>query len=218
MTTAQAAAPNVGDDDKQPTRPGSKYRKRADAAYYWWDAMQPQVRKNGVTPGDRATLARLRRSANPFELAVEPATADLFRKLWPENRKAADTDIATAAVLAGVLAHIRTLTRGASLARAMGARNGERAVISAIRMKRFMAAREPEDVLRQYQRILAMLGDSADVRNVAECVLAWRDPSPAGDRARTRFAFEYHGTTLEDAEDLVAEIAPATETLQRLEP
>ena len=86
MTTAQAAAPNVGDDDKQPTRPGSKYRKRADAAYYWWDAMQPQVRKNGVTPGDRATLARLRRSANPFELAVEPATADLFRKLWPENK------------------------------------------------------------------------------------------------------------------------------------
>ena len=61
-----------------------------------------------------------------------------------------------------------------------------------------MAAREPEEVLRQFQRILAMLGDTADVQNVAENVLAWLDPSPAGDRARTRFAFAYHGTTLED--------------------
>ncbi len=194
--------------DKKPDRRVSKYTKQAEAAFHWWDAMQPKDRGRGVTPGDRATLARLRRSSNPAELAVEPATADLFRKLKLGNasasERAIDQDIATAAVLAGILAHIRKPVSPArdSLARAMGGKHGDRSVVSAIRMKRFMAAREPEDVLRQFQRILAMLDDAADVRNAAENVLAWLDPSPAGDRARTRFAFAYHGTTLEDADPL----------------
>ena len=118
-------------------------------------------------------------------------------------------------VLAGVLAHIRKpASRPAPdwLARAMGTKNGDRAVVSAIRMKRFMAARDPEDVLRQFQRVLAMLGDTADVHNVAETVLAWLDPTPAGDRARTRFAFAYHGTTLEDADPLDGGATAPTDT------
>ncbi len=206
------------DTEKAVKRRFSKYHKRAEAAFVWWKALQPQQHAGGTTPGDRATLARLRRSGNPAELAVEPATADLFRELKFDAttlyERSIDQDIATAAVLAGVLAHIRKPAKAMrdSLARAMGGKRGDRAVVSAIRMKRFMAAREPEDVLRQYQRILAMLGDAADVRDVAENVLAWLDPSPVGDRARTRFAFAYHGTTLEDAETLDAEATSSTDT------
>jgi len=202
--TAVTPPPADAEADKAPKRPRSRYSAQAGAAWQWWNAMQPQKRENGTTPGDRATLARLRRCSHPAELAVEPATAELFGKLKFDRSTATEGDIATAAVLAGVLSHIRTLSSG-SLARTMGARQGERAIVSAIRMKRFMAAREPEDVLRQFQRILAMLGDTADVRDVAASVLAWLDPSPAGDRARTRFAFAYHGATLEGADDLEAD-------------
>ena len=199
LTPPRAAA----EADKPSKRPWSRYTVQAGAAFHWWNALQPQKRENGTTPGDRATVARLRRCSHSMELAVEPATAELFGKLRFDHAKATDQNIATAAVLAGVLAHIRKQAAG-SLARAMGARQGERAIVSAIRMKRFMAAREPEDVLRQFQRILAMLGDAADVRDVAATVLAWLDPSPVGDRARTRFAFAYHGATIDDASDLDA--------------
>lgn len=214
MTTATSEPVDTGTEtEKKPSRRWSKYSEQAGAAFRWWNAMKPQPHEHGTTPGDRAALARLRRSGNPLELAVEPATAELFRKLafdgTSPSERSIDRDIATAAVLAGVLAHIRKPV-GGSLARAMGGKRGDRAVVSAIRMKRFMAAREPEDVLRQYQRILAMLGDTADVRDVAENVLAWLDPSPAGDRARTRFAFAYHGTTLEDADSLEVEPAPSS--------
>lgn len=186
----------------------SKYTAPAHAALTWWETLQPQQREHGTTAGERAKLAALRRSGALAELAIEPATAELFHKLTLRadnpTERSLDRDIVTAAVLAGVLAHIRKPVKPArdSFARAMGAQRGDRAVVSAIRMKRYMAAREPEDVLRQFQRILAMLGNAADVQNVAENVLAWLDPSPAGDRARTRFAFAYHGTTFEDASSL----------------
>ena len=221
MTSATPEPVDNGTETiKSHSRRASKYRVQAGTAYRWWNALQPTQHEHGTTPGDRATLARLRRSGNPLALAVEPATADLFRKLQFESAKASerslDRDIATAAVLAGILAHIRKPV-GGSLARAMGAKKSDRAVVSAARMKRFMAAREPEDVLRQYQRILAMLGDAADVRDVAENVLAWLDSSPSGDRARTRFAFAYHGTALEDTETLDAEPS-SNDTNKRLDP
>ena len=221
MTTS---TPTPADAEPVTRQRWSKHRTRAEAAYRWWNTLQPQQHERGTTPGDRATLARLRRSGSPLELAVEPATADLFHKLKfdsanPTERRI-DQEITTTAVLAGVLAHIRTSARAERdwLARAMGGKRGDRAVVSAIRMKRFMAAREPEDVLRQFQRILAMLGDTADVRNVAENVLAWLDPSAAGDRARTRFAFAYHGTAFEelDVSDAPTVIPPTH--MRRLDP
>jgi len=210
MTTATPAPADAGTESKRDRR-WSKYSEQAGVAFRWWNALQPKQDERGAIPGDRATLARLRRGGDPAELAVEPATAELFRMLkfdaTNSTERSVDRDIATAAVLAGVLAHIRKPANPVrdSLARAMGGRGGDRAVVSVIRMKRFMAAREPEEVLRQFQRILAMLGDAADVQNVAENVLAWLDASPAGDRARTRFAFAYHGTTLEDADPLNGE-------------
>ncbi len=217
MTTA-TPTPDDAETEKKSSRRTSKYSAQAGAAFRWWNALQPQQYEHGTTPGDRATLARLRRSGNPAELAVEPATAALFQKLKFDStnpsERLIDRDIATAAVLAGVLAHIRKPAKPTrdSLARAMGGKGGDRAVVSAIRMKRFMAAREPEDVLRQFQRILAMLGDTADVQNVAENVLAWLDPSRDGDRARTRFAFAYHGTMFEDADPLDGAPLSPTET------
>jgi CRISPR type I-E-associated protein CasB/Cse2 len=213
--TDQAQESNLAHE--RADRPKRRHEERAEKAVGWWRALQPKdLATGGKSAGDRATLAKLRRHSNPLELVSEPATGDLFRALHfrapspQQHDRGGVTDYERAAVLAGVLAHVKPPSISGSFASAMKG-HGDRAVVSAIRMKRFMAAREPEDVLRQFQRILAMLGDKANVYDVAENVLAWLDDTPAGDRARTRFAFKYHGTVLEDADDRDAETAAPTD-------
>ena len=105
MTTATPAPADTGaKTEPKPNRRWSMYSEQAGVAVRWWDSLQPKKHDHGTTPGDRATLARLRRSGNPAELAVEPATAELFHKLKFDavnpRERSIDRDIATAAVLA----------------------------------------------------------------------------------------------------------------------
>jgi CRISPR system Cascade subunit CasB len=159
----------------------------------WWKSLQAQELPNGRgrTPGDRATLAKLRRATSVFEVACEPSVAALYTvlKFDPPNGQ---RDIICSAVLAGVLSHIREHTE-ARLAAAMGSPAGDRQTVSPLRMRRFMVARDADDVMLQFRRIIALLDRKANVFDVALLILHWLDDSEAGARARTRFAFAYHG-------------------------
>jgi CRISPR system Cascade subunit CasB len=167
--------------------------RRALSAMGWWKSLQPQELSDGrgTTAGDRATLARLRRASSVFEVACEPSVSALHTML-KFDAPSRDRDIIASAVLAGVLAHIREQAK-MRLAAAMGAPIGDRQTVSALRMRRFMMARDADDVMQQFRRVIAMLGHQANVFDVALLVLHWLDPTEAGDRARTRFAFAYHG-------------------------
>jgi CRISPR system Cascade subunit CasB len=165
---------------------------QADAACRWWRALGPIETKTGMLPGDRATLARLRRCSAPTEAAMEPATAKLFKALGFNARD--DGHLGRAAALAAVLAHVRK-DGGGSIALAIGAPPGGEpggALLKPNRFRTLMAARTDDEILTSFRRVVAMLDHTANVRDLAKLILSWTDDE-AGDRARTRFAFAYHG-------------------------
>lgn len=170
---------------------GLDTRERAKRARAWWAGLQPVDTDKIKLPGNRAALARLRRSSSPLEAAAEPETAALFRKL-----EAHPNNLGRIAVLASVLAHVRDEPKKSPrIARAIGAPPGgepEDAIVKPVRFKTLMAARTDEDVLIAFRRVVALLDRKANVTSLAELVLGWTDDEH-GDRVRTRFAFDYHG-------------------------
>ena len=167
--------------------------EQADAAHGWWKSLGPVTTADGKTlPGDRATLARLRRSSSVLEAAAEPATAKLFRALAFDRNN--DEHLARVAALAVVLAHIRE-SRSAKIAHAIGAPTGgspNDALLKPSRFRTLMAARTADEVLTGFRRVVALLDRTANVRDLSRLMLGWTDDE-AGDRVRTRFAFDYHG-------------------------
>lgn len=164
--------------------------ERAAAARRWWRSLQPDEQTG--QRGDRATLARLRRAGNVLEAAAEPAAGDLFitLKLGQPER-----DLARAALVAAVLAHVRSDDGTDTVARAIGTPRGgddTTALLTPLRFKRLIAAREPDDLLISFRRAVAILGDTVNVKDLARQLLAWTDERHS-DRARTLFAFDYHG-------------------------
>lgn len=167
------------------------YAGEAQSIWNWWKALQPS--DDGKFRGDRATLAKIRRISSIMEAAAEPATAELFRKLGFH----AVIDLPRTALIAAVVAHIRKDEKRDTLARAIGtprSGDGSTALISPLRLKRLLAAREPDELLIAFRRAIAILGQAANVKDVAHQLLLWTDERCA-DSARTRFAFDYHSAT-----------------------
>ena len=168
-------------------------KAQTDAAVRWWKALGPMQTSDGtMLPGDRATLARLRRCSSPMEAAIEPATAKLFKALGFDPRK--EDHLGRAATLAAVLAHVRKDGKG-TIALAIGAPSGgkpEDALLKPNRFRSLMAARTDDEILTSFRRVVAMLDRTANVRDLAKLVLSWTDDE-AGDKARVHFAFAYHG-------------------------
>ena len=164
-------------------------------AWLWWNRLQPQSTKGGKRlPGDRATLAKLRR-AGPLEAACEPIVISLYDGLgFPRDAVVAQHMLPRVAVLASLLAHVRDDVK-AKLARSLGpppgAKNGEGAALSALRLRRLLAARGNDDIAIAFRRALAMIDHKANVGDLAWQVMAW-DRDELGDRTRTLFAFDYY--------------------------
>lgn len=166
--------------------------EQAEAAAAWWRSLGPIKTPDGKSlPGDRATLARLRRCSSVLEAATEPATAKLFKALGFDRRN--DDHLARVAALAAVLAHVRESGRG-KVAHAVGTSGGDanEALLKPFRFRALMAARTPDEVLTGFRRVVALLDRTANVRDLSRVILGWTDDE-AGDRVRTRFAFDYHG-------------------------
>lgn len=169
------------------------YQDQSNIALSWWRALQPREFGGRMLSGDRAALARLKRASSVADVMAEPATADLFLRLG-FNHHDAEREWPRAAVIAAVLAHVRKLGHK-KIAHDIGALrcgDGSMALITPLRLKRLLAARTPDEVLTQFRRVTAILGHSADVRDLAMQLLAWTD-GERGDLTRTRFAFDYHG-------------------------
>ena len=176
---------------------GKPYESESLAAARWWSSLQPQRRNDGSwSSGDRASLSRLRRASSILDALAEPATAYLFRKLGLPDKDDGASRI-RAALLAGVLSHVRNDDRGRSIASVIGSRRGDaesQQLVTPLRFKRLIAAREPDELLTAFRRVVAILGDTANVKDLARTLLAFTDPDDRrADIARTRFAFDYHG-------------------------
>jgi CRISPR system Cascade subunit CasB len=171
-------------DDNKPTI--------GKTALSWWSALQPNSDKATAKKGDSGALARLRR-AEPIEAATEEATGDLCRRLQPLVGLPDTAPLERAALIAAVLAHVREHDPTRKVAAAAGEMVGdERRVLQPLRLRRLLAARTPAECLTAFRRLVALLGHTANVADLAECLFDWPDEM-RGDTRRTRFAFTYYG-------------------------
>lgn len=173
---------------------------RAGLALKWWLGLQPKTADDGRRlPGDRPAVARLRRATSTAEALAEPATARLCRSL---GVTATSPDLDRVAALAVVLAHVRTDDRTKKFAAAIGipaggdpVKNAGDAKVKRTRFLNLVKARSGEEIMTAFRRVVAILGNTANVRDLARLILGWRDDE-AGDRLRAIFSFEYHGAAL----------------------
>lgn len=169
-----------------------------EVARDWWKRLQPESSR-----GDPGALARLRRGGLQ-DAALEPATADLYRAIRPFLNEKPEDAYETTALIAAVLAHVRKPDER-PVARAAGAQGEKAARLSPLRFRKILAARGKADCLVAFRRLVALLGKSADVGDLAVSLAEWNRNS-AGDRRRTRWAFEYYdagGATPQPADDPV---------------
>lgn len=168
---------------------GSLAARIADAARLWWEAHRPGG--EGERRGDPSAFARLRRAARTVDALAEPATIALWRMLPEDWRRTYEREekLARTAALAHVLAFVREDTPGVHPMRALGPERGEkpeRAKLKPMRLRRLLAAREPDELAQAFRRLVALADRRIDVGEVAVAVLLW------SDAIRTRWAFAWH--------------------------
>lgn len=166
-------------------------RQQAGAALRWWRALVPDPhRANPVErAGDRAALARLRRCASLAEAMQEPETIALFRACGGRD----EHDLEPIALAAAVLAHVREDAPGQKVARQLGPESPEQpetAVLKPLRFRRLLEAREPDDCLAAFRRLVALAGGTLNVADLAEALFAWRHLY-RGDKVRREWVFAY---------------------------
>lgn len=163
-----------------------------DIALEWWERVTPVTRTNGRRSGDAGAFARLRR-ADLNGAMMEEWTSELFRSLRPVAKVHPKTLFERAALIAAVLAHVRDDDGAKRVAEAAGEkRNSDQRVLHPLRLRRLFAARNPPDCLIAFRRLVALLGKKVNVADLAESLFDWPDEM-AGDRRRTRWAFDYYG-------------------------
>jgi CRISPR system Cascade subunit CasB len=173
-----------------------RMRDWASAARGWWRALQPYDEHDRPNwTGDRGALARMRRASAPADALLEPAVLDLYRGLG--FRGLSGERLALTAVAAMTLAHVRKDDRSKHPAESVGRgsfadREFETAAMKPMRFQRLLSARTADELVRQMRRLVQLAREQIDVGRLAADILAWRDDE-AGDRTRTRWAYEYLG-------------------------
>jgi len=155
-----------------------------DAAWRWWKQLQPDSPLR-----DPGALARLRRGGLQ-EAALEPSTADLYRVIRPLFHETRDDGYEIAALITAVLAHVRK-DAPQLVARAAGKQGDNPARLSPLRFRRILGARGATDCLIAFRRLVALLGNTANVGDLAVSLAEWNREG-AGDRRRRRWAFDYY--------------------------
>ncbi len=179
-----------------PPEPRQAIDERWSKAVRWWRRLQPIIDDKPNPLADRGALARLRRASTPLDVLDEEAVFDLHRTLG-YGRGNADKTLVPVAIAASVLARVREHEPGRTPARAAGRerfadRELETARLSPGRLRRLLAAREPDEVLRQMRRLVDLCGPALDVGALAVLILDWFDDEERGRKARTRFAYDYY--------------------------
>lgn len=146
-----------------------------DALLAWWRALQD-------TPGERAALRRCKTVTDVF-------FAPVFHRLRFALCKHARSNDERLAVVAAVLAHVKTPARG-SFASQMAAPKsvGKNAAVSGLRFRRLIqVGRDEHDkLLRDMIRMVRFLGDVANIADLANGLYWWND------QTRRQWATDYY--------------------------
>jgi CRISPR type I-E-associated protein CasB/Cse2 len=161
----------------------------ADIARKWWFDLQPSEDGRWKPSANPGALARLRRGSTPLECLAEEPTLQLARRLGAKD--AASPLLEPAAILAHVLAHVSSDAPGKTLGAALGGAGDDAPVMSTLRLRRLVGARDAEETMRGFREAVLLLGGSAPVRDLARLILDWGDPR-RGPQSRTRLLFDWH--------------------------
>lgn len=163
----------------------------------WWKELNPKTEKESgeVTHrGDPATLARLRRAANPVSALQQSEAIRLAKKLGCTNANL--EGLARIGAIAGVLAHIRTNDKSQSIAKALGPqKKDEPGAMSILRFRNLLAATDPEDQMREMRRAVKLLKGKVNIYELANAMFYW------GDKERINWTYNYWQKGLAAPED-----------------
>jgi CRISPR system Cascade subunit CasB len=139
----------------------------------WWDALDK----------DRGERARLRRCHTLAELAFSPA----YHRLRQVLERYGKVDYDGLALVAGLCVRVKKSTDSGSIAEQMatGKPDGS-ARVSGLRFRRLLKVKEREELFTAMTRIIALLGDAANVQSLAQSAYWWNDET------RKRWAFDYY--------------------------
>jgi CRISPR system Cascade subunit CasB len=174
--------------NEQPRMPAkSERRSVGEIALAWWretieDSGNDKAKGKSRNRGARA---QLRRCSEPTEVFFCPGFHGLLGALRAEdwhNREAA-------AVIAGVLAHVKDNASGTSFPAQMAAPKAEsrtRAVVPGLRFRRLIQAKAREDLHMPLIRVVRLLNGAANVADLADSVFFW------GEKVRRDWACSYY--------------------------
>ncbi|HET7586342.1 MAG TPA: type I-E CRISPR-associated protein Cse2/CasB [Gemmatimonadaceae bacterium] len=205
------------------------------------NAESPDQAQNRATPGDRAldwwrqltdrnkgdpgSLARLRRCRSSVDASTVRAAVSLARRLGATRQTASDDRRRDVLDLARVLAHVKEHDsthpmRAAGWQRFAGDRKesdagDDRPRLAEARFRRLLQTGLGEEKVAAFARLVALLGETINVRELANDFLDWNHPV-RGDRVRERWAFIYYhadsALPAEPPEDSSAPHADSTAT------
>ena len=148
--------------------------------------------KNNNNPGDKATLARLRRAASPEEALREAQTIRLAKKLGvtpnePHLTEKEPRNLMRVGVIAAVLAEVKEHKGKQNTPRMLGPKTevDENPPMSSLRFRALLAARDEADLLREMRRAVKLLGNKINVKNLASDIYFW------GDNTRVNWSYHY---------------------------
>ena len=159
-------------------------------ALKWWRELQgdPAASEPWKQKDDPGTLARLRRASSPIEALTEEQAMRLAQRLGVKPDR--PQQLARIGAIAATLAHVKTHDSKQKMAQMLGPDNkGENAAMSALRFQRLMAAKTPEDLMRQMRNAIKLLKGSANVSDIAASITWWNE------NTRIRWAYDYWGAS-----------------------
>lgn len=137
---------------------------------------------------DSGERAGLRRCDTTLTCAFRPSFHDLRRALATYG-KADDDALAVVAVL---VATVREDTVGAAVPRRLWGPDKDKPLFSELRLQRLLQEGGADDILRQLRRALAIVGNKADIADLAHWAYSLAHPA-LHDRAARDFAYAYYG-------------------------
>lgn len=178
----------MSEPDKYPFPQGKPDHKSVALLAVWWQQLEH----------DKGERAALRRAASLTEVMLSPAYMRLLRKLRGSDYEISNHNLplAKVAAIAGLAARIKTQT-GVGLAASMGTPKpgGSSPAFSELRLRRILACDDIEELYTLLRRALALLGDQANLADLAATIWHW---SPLDEKRpydpRRRLAYDYYAT------------------------
>ena len=140
-------------------------------------------------PKHTAARAELRRAQTPLDVAQVGFYHVLIRRLREAGYGVNSYSSDRVAVAAALIARIRYHNGRSPFAKQMAELRRGTPLISKVRLKRILAAEENEDVVRELSSAIRIIGERANIIDLADGVVNWND------RTRRDWLYKYYGNT-----------------------